>query len=220
MPDCLKPPNGELNPVPAVVGDADRVLSVVTADQDDDRTEELLLRKGHVVADMGQTRRLDVPPLRQVCRHLAARGHGGAFLDALAYERQHAIAAGLRDQRSDYRVLLAWIADLEGGESLGEPSGKPAAVTCSAIAKMASRSRLGTFTTTMRPATSAGAASCATQGSTKLIPQVTATTPTGSFTTRLFVAYQTIVPPAPGASGVMSDHGISAKRVLRPAVAE
>ena len=61
-------------PVVAVVGDPDRVLLVVVRDHDDDGAEDLLLRDGHVVADVRQQRRLDEPALGQVLGDLAAGG--------------------------------------------------------------------------------------------------------------------------------------------------
>ena len=84
------------------------------------------------------------------------------------------------------------------------PGGKPASVTRSAIAKIASGSGSGTFTTAVQPATSAGAVFCAMPGSGKLNAHRTATTPTGSRTTRLLVSYFMISAPGVPASGVRS----------------
>ena len=102
---------------------------------------------------------------------------------------------------------------------LSTPGGKPASVIRSAIAKIASGSGSGTLTTAVHPATSAGAVFCAMPGSGKLNAHSTATTPTGSRTTRLLVSYFMISPPALPASGDRSASRTSANLKLRPSFA-
>ena len=97
----------------AVVRDADRVLVVVERDEGDDRAEDLLLGDRHVVAHVRQQRRLDVPALVQVLRHLAAGGDRRALVDGLLDVAEHPLAVRLGDQRADDRVVLVRVADLQ-----------------------------------------------------------------------------------------------------------
>ena len=92
-------------------------------------------------------------------------------------------------------------------------------MTRSAIAKIASGSGSGTFTTAVHPATSAGAVFCAMPGSGKLNAHSTATTPTGSRTTTLLVSYFMISAPGEPASGVRSASRTSENLKFRPTFA-
>jgi hypothetical protein len=96
------------------------------------------------------------------------------------------------------------------------PGGKPASVTRSAIANSDSGSGSGALTTTVQPATSAGAVFCAMPGSGKLNAVIAATTPTGSRTSRLLLSYFMISPPAFPASGDRSASRTSANVCSRP----
>ena len=99
------------------------------------------------------------------------------------------------------------------------PGGKPASVTRSAIANSDSGSGSGAFTTTVQPATIAGAVFWAMPASGKLNAHNAATTPTGSRTRRLLVSYFMISPPALPASGDRSDSRTSANVCSRPTFA-
>ena len=99
------------------------------------------------------------------------------------------------------------------------PGGKPASVTRSAIANSESGSGSGALTTTVQPATRAGAVFWAMPGSGKLNAHSAATTPTGSCTMRLLVSNFMIRPPALPANGDRSDSRTSAKLCSRPTFA-
>ena len=87
------------------------------------------------------------------------------------------------------------------------------------MANSASGSGSGALTTTVHPATMAGAVFCAMPASGKLKAHSAATTPTGSRTSRLFVSYFMISPPALPASGERSASRSSSNLKSRPTFA-
>src|SRR5690606_28529399 len=54
------------------VGDADRVVLVLVGNRDEDRAEDLLARDLHLVPDVGEERRFDVPAAGEIRRPTAA----------------------------------------------------------------------------------------------------------------------------------------------------
>src|SRR3546814_20755881 len=66
-----------------VVGDRDRIVDVVVADDHQHRPEDFLERDPHLVADVGEPRRLVVVALAEAVRTITATGsQPGAFFDA------------------------------------------------------------------------------------------------------------------------------------------
>src|SRR4051794_15264319 len=80
--DILRPDRpGE--PVVAVVGHVDGLLDRVVGDDRQDRPEDLLLGDRHLVVDVGENRRLDVPADVEVLRAAATEHQPGTFCLAL-----------------------------------------------------------------------------------------------------------------------------------------
>ena len=85
---------------------ADRVLLVVVGDDRQHRPEDLLLRDRHVVAHVGEDRRLhEVAAVEALGRLRAAGDELRALLDALLDVAAHALALDVGDQRPELRVL-------------------------------------------------------------------------------------------------------------------
>ncbi len=109
-----------------VVGLADRVVLVVEGDDDDDRPEDLLLGNPHVVADVGQHRRLDEEATGQA-RDLggpAAGDQAGALGDAALDVPEDARAGPLGDDRAKLGLGQRGVADPDllclGGERVDD----------------------------------------------------------------------------------------------------
>src|SRR5437899_8088867 len=75
-------PHVAVEPVVGLVGERDGLRLVAEGDRGDHRAEDLLARDRHVVARVGEERRLDVIPARQVRRPATAAGERRPLLAA------------------------------------------------------------------------------------------------------------------------------------------
>src|SRR5262249_8227820 len=78
------------------------------------RAKNLLLSDRHAVVDVRKDSRLDEETLLEVLRPFRAAGHERCTLfDASLDVVDHALALGLRDQRSEFCFAFGWITDRE-----------------------------------------------------------------------------------------------------------
>src|SRR5207253_10206851 len=113
-------PDVAVEPVVRVVGERDRLGLVPEADGGDHGAEDLLARDRHVVAGVGEERRLDVVAAGEVRRPPAAAGERGTLLPAAGDVALDALALGRRDERPDDDAGLVRIADPERRTLLGQ----------------------------------------------------------------------------------------------------
>src|SRR5579862_435515 len=117
-------PDVAVEAVLGVVRERDRLGLVAERDRADDGPEDLVSGDGHLVADAGEERRLDVPAARQVRGAAAAAGERRALAHAVGDVALDAVALRGRHERADDGVRIARVADLEPRRRGGEPRGE------------------------------------------------------------------------------------------------
>src|SRR5690606_5768873 len=115
-------PDRAAEAVVAVVGDPDGVVLVLVGDEDEDRPEDLLAGDAHVVGDVAEHRRRDVPAA--VVRPVQPAGDQlGALVLADADVVLHALLLPLRHQGADLGAVVGRVADGEPADHRGEGVG-------------------------------------------------------------------------------------------------
>src|SRR5262245_43039120 len=115
-------PHVAVEAVVGVVGEGDRLVLVGEGDGGDDGAEDLLPGDRHLVAGVGEERRLDVVAACQVRRPAAAAGERGTFGLAARDEALDAVALRGRDERAHHHPGFARIADLDLPREVDEPA--------------------------------------------------------------------------------------------------
>src|SRR5947207_4282595 len=113
-------PHVAVEPVVGLVGERDGLRLVAEGDRGDYRAEDLLARDRHVVARVGEERRLDVIPAGEGRRPAAAAGERRPLLAAARDEALDARPLRGGDQWPDDDARLARIADAQRGARRGE----------------------------------------------------------------------------------------------------
>src|SRR5580704_12522536 len=110
-------PDRSAEAVVRVVGDLDCVVVPVVRDHDEHRPENLLLGDLHLVVDVGEDGRLDVPTLGEVAaaRAPAADGHRRALFASAVEVALDTRPLPLGDDRPDLGRGVHGVTDLHGG---------------------------------------------------------------------------------------------------------
>ena len=103
-----------------VVGDRQRLVVVLDADDVGDRPEDLLARDAHLVGRLGEQRRLQVEAGRLAVEQLAAPGELGALVLGDLDVLQVLVELALVDDRADMRAGLERVVDDEALQALGQ----------------------------------------------------------------------------------------------------
>src|SRR5439155_13985867 len=107
----------------AVVDDRDRLLVILISDDRSDRPEDFLARNDHVIGDVSEQRRLDVPTFGKMGRTAAARDEARTIARSARDVTAHAVELPTTDHRPHLRFDIERIPDANLLESRGKRFG-------------------------------------------------------------------------------------------------
>ena len=106
----FRPIDTRIQTVSGVIGDPDRIVSVFVGDDTEDRTEDLILRDGHIICDIREDRGVDVVAVIGAFRQ-AAREEPSPFGKPLADVFADLLVLCHGGHRPELHIVVCRVAD-------------------------------------------------------------------------------------------------------------